>query len=192
MLRDLCVLLAHLYSEDLVGFWNALYMHLMALPVDCAAVLVLCFWNIFAINSGETKHCLTSAEDCGPFVNIMRFNIVLGFVYVVVSIGAKLLGFSLFLFYFGGYQMIRDDEEAQRQLVERYSRPLDVVSFATIVEQLEDDAVAEECIICLVKYCATDDVTQLSCHLGHFFHSACLKMALSLKKECPICRSRVI
>lgn len=47
----------------------------------------------------------------------------------------------------------------------------------------------KECVICMIDYKDTDDITELPCNEKHFFHTSCVEVLVRKKPECPLCRS---
>jgi len=41
------------------------------------------------------------------------------------------------------------------------------------------------------EYKDDDDITPLSCHKYHYFHTACLEGWMRAKVTCPLCRARI-
>lgn len=45
-----------------------------------------------------------------------------------------------------------------------------------------------DCTICLIGFCADDEIIVFSCDEKHYFHMKCGMEWLEVKTECPLCR----
>ena len=48
--RDLTIMLTHFFSNDYLGFWKALSINLICIPIDCIVLLVLSTWGAMVMN----------------------------------------------------------------------------------------------------------------------------------------------
>ena len=69
---------------------------------------------------------------------------------------------------------------------------LQTKTFGEMLKVVEfDEDQQASCCICMSDFKVEDLTTHLLCHTKHLFHHECLKKALSVKLECPYCRSSV-
>ena len=55
---------------------------------------------------------------------------------------------------------------------------------------IDDELLLDECIICLEKYNMNDKIVRLNC--SHIYHRDCIKSWFNKKMTCPICRYDIL
>lgn len=110
VVRDLIIFCYHLGSNELVGFWNALWMHLLSLPIDCIIMFSIGVQGYRVLQMEETHMCESDAK-CSQFVTLFRANIAAGFIYIFFNVSFKLLMIVFFMCCVGGFEILRCDYE---------------------------------------------------------------------------------
>ena len=106
--RDLLIFCVHLSSNSLVGFWNALWMHMVSISLDFIFFIAICIQSYQVLSDELTLECERDFK-CNEFVKIFRTNITAGFIYIFFNVSFKLLMIVFFMCCFGGYEMLNDD-----------------------------------------------------------------------------------
>ena len=55
--RDLLIMLTMFISGDYLGFWKAMFFHMIGLPLDCLVLLMVCTWGAMVMNQLGTMKC---------------------------------------------------------------------------------------------------------------------------------------
>ncbi|CDW84456.1 zinc finger protein [Stylonychia lemnae] len=50
---------------------------------------------------------------------------------------------------------------------------------------------SNDCTICLAKLQDDQEITELNCEMGHYFHTDCIQNWMKKKPECPLCKKPV-
>ena len=116
VLRDSATFCYHLVSESLVGFWDALWMHLVSLPLDCVILFELGVQGYRILEKEETHECELSDIECGQFVRLFRANILASFIYIFFNVGFKLLVITFFMCCADGFEYLTNDMESEQSL----------------------------------------------------------------------------
>jgi hypothetical protein len=49
-LKDLVIFISQLFFGGFLGFWNAIVLHIITLPLDILVLLVLAIWGSIVLN----------------------------------------------------------------------------------------------------------------------------------------------
>ena len=71
VLKDLVIFFSQLFFGGFLGFWNAIVLHIITLPLDVIVLLVLAIWGSIILNQKGTRDCNADAS-CKPFVSEMH------------------------------------------------------------------------------------------------------------------------
>ena len=82
-------------------------------------------------------------------------------------------------------------KRSMRELASQASKKLRTDTFAELSRGYETAAEHLSCCICLAEFKPTARATSLKCDHRHIFHEGCLRRALEVKLQCPICREPV-
>ena len=64
-------------------------------------------------------------------------------------------------------------------------------AFHNIFDNKDVESGKITCPICMEEFEDNDPATVLKCDKRHIFHPDCIKPALAVKRECPLCREPV-
>ena len=106
--KDLLIMLSQLFYGGFMGFWHAIVLHTITLPIDIVVLLTLCIWGSTILNNEDALNCKND-ESCKPFVTAMHFNVTFGYGYIIFSILVKPFLLSIFCFCFQGLRL-RDQD----------------------------------------------------------------------------------
>ena len=107
-LRDSVIIMYEFIFGDFMGFWKAVSLQIINVPLDCFVLLILTTSSAISLSQERTLECRMN-EDCSPFLSPARGMVVLGFAYICFNIGVKLCLFAFFMFALGGFDMLLED-----------------------------------------------------------------------------------
>ena len=89
LLKDLSIFLYFLiFSSAKRAFKDAIYVHMVTLPVDSAAILMVSIWASVLLAKSSTHECRIDVE-CNKFLVPMTLNMLAGYMYVNVNLLVK-------------------------------------------------------------------------------------------------------
>lgn len=88
-LKDIGILVFYLvYGHPFTGFDQAVFVHLMTIPVDSLVILALSIWGSALLTHQGVKDCRKDTQ-CNEFLTPFTLNIFLGYVYVIINLIVK-------------------------------------------------------------------------------------------------------
>ena len=111
--QGLSILVSQLFCGGFLGFWHALVLHVITLPVDILVLLGLSIWGTVVLNQDGTDACRLD-EICLPFARLVHLNVVLGYAYILINLFLKPLLLGLFCFCLGGIRLMHKDEAEEK------------------------------------------------------------------------------
>ena len=97
-----------------MGFWHAIVLHAVSVPIDVIVLLVLCIWGSAVLNQDGSAECYKD-DDCRPFLQQVHFMVILGYGYIFFSIIMKPILLSIFCFCMPGLQWLNQDEQEEKE-----------------------------------------------------------------------------
>ena len=113
VLKDFSILVSQLFCGGFLGFWHALVLHVITLPVDILVLLGLSIWGTVVLNQDGTDACRLD-EICLPLARLVHLNVVLGYAYILINLFLKPLLLGLFCFCLGGIRLMHKDEAEEK------------------------------------------------------------------------------
>ena len=108
ILRDSMIFAVEFTVGEHFGFWKALFMHYIALPVDSFILLALSIYCYVNLTDPRATEC-NNDDECREFMEPMELNAKIGIIYVFCNFFAKCWLFWLFMYVCGGQQMLEAD-----------------------------------------------------------------------------------
>ena len=96
-----------------MGFWHAIVLHILTMPLDIIVVLGLSIWGSAVLNQDGTQSCRNSTS-CSPFASIVKFEVVLGYSYILFCIFVKPIFLGMFCFCCCGMRWMHQDEMEEK------------------------------------------------------------------------------
>ena len=105
LLKDFCILVSQFFCGGFLGFWHAIVLHVITLPVDILVLLGLSIWGTIVLNQDGTAACNLDPA-CRPFTRPVYLNVLLGYAYILTNLFIKPLLLGLFCFCLGGLRLM--------------------------------------------------------------------------------------
>jgi len=77
------------------GFNDAVFVHMVTLPVDSGAILAMSIWGSILLGQESTRDCRLD-EECNKFLVPMTLNVLVGYIYININLLVKPLLYCCF------------------------------------------------------------------------------------------------
>ena len=118
--KDSFIMLSQFFFGGFLGFWHAIVLHIVTIPMDLLVLIVLSTWGTAVLHQDDTSKCYEDSE-CAPFIVQARSNVTLGYSYIFGNLFIK-PGVFIFCFWFRGLKWMQEDRQEESDWQQRRDR----------------------------------------------------------------------